>query len=86
MSRSTNQPRMSDPCAWSVSGWPSSRPCSLNRRLLPENELLHPELYAPLHLVAGDSVYFDGRAGYALVRDSEAPRKALLVIAGDSQA
>jgi transcriptional regulator with XRE-family HTH domain len=47
---------------------------------------LHSDLYAPLHLVAGDGVYFDGRAGYALVRDSEAPCKALLVIAGDSKA
>jgi len=47
---------------------------------------LHSELYAPLHLVAGDGVYFDARAGYALVRDSEAPCKALLVLAGDSRA
>ncbi|MDP2261439.1 MAG: helix-turn-helix transcriptional regulator [Caulobacter sp.] len=47
---------------------------------------LHSELYAPLHLVAGEGVYFDGRAGYALVRDSEAPCKALLLLAGDSRA
>ncbi len=47
---------------------------------------LHSELYAPLHLVAGDGVYFDARAGYALVRDSEAPCKALLILAGDSRA
>lgn len=46
---------------------------------------LHSELYAPLHLVAGDGVYFDARAGYALVRDSDAPCKALLVLAGDSR-
>lgn len=47
---------------------------------------LHSELYAPLHLVAGDGVYFDARAGYALVRDSDTPCKALLVTAGDSRA
>lgn len=47
---------------------------------------LHSELYAPLHLVAGDGVYFDARAGYALVRTSENPCKALLVFAGDSRA
>ena len=46
---------------------------------------LHSELYAPLHLVAGDGVYFDARAGYALVRDSDTPCKALLVLAGDSR-
>lgn len=45
---------------------------------------LHSELYAPLHLVAGDGVYFDARAGYALVREGENPCKALLVFAGDS--
>jgi transcriptional regulator with XRE-family HTH domain len=44
---------------------------------------LHSELYAPLHLVAGDGVYFDARAGYALVRDTDGPCKALLVVAGD---
>ncbi len=46
---------------------------------------LHSELYAPLHLVAGDGVYFDARAGYALVKDAGAPCKALLVLAGDSR-
>lgn len=44
---------------------------------------LHSELYAPLHLVAGDGVYFDARAGYAMVRKGEAPCKALLVFGGD---
>jgi transcriptional regulator with XRE-family HTH domain len=47
---------------------------------------LHSELYAPLHLVAGDGVYFDARAGYALVRESGSPCKALLVFAGDTGA
>lgn len=47
---------------------------------------LHSELYAPLHLVAGDGVYFDARAGYALVREGPGPCKALLVFAGDAKA
>lgn len=46
---------------------------------------LHSELYAPLHLVAGDGVYFDARAGYALVREGAEPCKALLVFAGDAK-
>ncbi len=46
---------------------------------------LHSELYAPLHLVAGDGVYFDARAGYALVSSSDSPCEALLVMAGDSR-
>lgn len=45
---------------------------------------LHSELYAPLHLVAGDGVYFDARAGYALVREGGEPCKALLVFSGDA--
>lgn len=47
--------------------------------------VLHSELYAPLHLVAGDGVYFDARAGYALVREGDAPCKVLLVLPGDAR-
>ncbi len=47
--------------------------------------VLHSELYAPLHLSQGDAVYFDARAGYALVRKGEAPSRALIVFAGDRQ-
>lgn len=47
---------------------------------------LHSELYAPLHLVAGEGVYFDARAGYAFVREGENPCKALLVLTGDARA
>jgi transcriptional regulator with XRE-family HTH domain len=44
---------------------------------------LHSELYAPLNLGVGDSAYFDARAGYALIRDSDESCKALLVFSGD---
>lgn len=51
-----------------------------------EGELaLHSELYSPLHLKAGDGVYFDARAGYALLREGKTPCRAVLVFAGDRQ-
>lgn len=43
---------------------------------------LHSALYAPLSLRAGDSVYFDGRSGFALT--AEAPARVLLILSGDS--
>jgi transcriptional regulator with XRE-family HTH domain len=45
--------------------------------------VLHGPFYAPLALSAGDAVYFDGRAGHALVAAGAVPAKALLVVAGD---
>lgn len=45
---------------------------------------LRGELYAPLRLGRGDSVYFDARAGYALVNEQDGPCRVLLVLAGDS--
>jgi hypothetical protein len=54
--------------------------------LVLEGDLvLHSELYAPLRLKAGDGVYFDARAGYALLRDGGASCRVLLVFAGDQQ-
>jgi transcriptional regulator with XRE-family HTH domain len=47
---------------------------------------VHSEIYAPLKLRAGDGVYFDARAGYALLKDGATPCRALLVLAGDRQA
>lgn len=47
--------------------------------------ILHSELYAPLNLKTGDSVYFDARAGYALLNDGKGAGRALLVFAGDRQ-
>ncbi len=44
---------------------------------------LRCELYAPLRLTQGDSVYFDARAGYALVNEQTAVSRVLLVFAGD---
>jgi transcriptional regulator with XRE-family HTH domain len=44
---------------------------------------LHSQFYAPLTLAAGDAVYFDGRAGHALVAAGEGAARALLVVAGD---
>ncbi len=41
------------------------------------------ELYAPLRLEIGDSVYFDARAGYALLNEAAQPCKAMLVFAGN---
>lgn len=52
-----------------------------------EGELtVHSDIYAPLALRSGDGVYFDARAGYALVRDGATPCRALLVFSGDRQA
>jgi DNA-binding Xre family transcriptional regulator len=51
-----------------------------------EGELaLNSELYSPLHLKAGDGVYFDARAGYALLREGKSACRAVLVFAGDRQ-
>ncbi len=44
--------------------------------------VLHSEVYAPLRLAAGDSIYFDGRAGYALLAEG-GPAKAMLVVTGE---
>lgn len=44
---------------------------------------LMSELYAPLKLEAGDGVYFDARAGYALLNEADAPCQAMLVFAGN---
>jgi transcriptional regulator with XRE-family HTH domain len=41
---------------------------------------VHSGLYAPTDLAAGDSLYFDARGGYALLKVGEAPAKALLVL------
>jgi transcriptional regulator with XRE-family HTH domain len=43
----------------------------------------HSHLYAPLPLRAGDGVYFDASAGYALIAP-ELPAKVLLVAAGET--
>lgn len=40
------------------------------------------ELYAPLRLETGDGVYFDARAGYALLNAGDEACKAMLVFAG----
>ena len=45
--------------------------------------VLHSEIYAPLALNAGDSVYFDGRARHAILAADEGPARVLLVAAGD---
>lgn len=42
---------------------------------------LHSALYAPLTLRAGDSVYFDGRSGFALSAEQKA--RVLLILTGD---
>ena len=47
---------------------------------------VHSAHYAPLKLKVGDGVYFDARAGYALVRDGATTCRALMVLAGDHQA
>ena len=39
-----------------------------------EGELIfHSELYVPLHLKAGDSIYFDSEMGHAYLKASELP-------------
>ncbi len=44
--------------------------------------VFHNHLYAPLALGTGDSVYFDGRSGYALLAP-KGPARVLLVAAGE---
>ncbi|WP_420138144.1 helix-turn-helix domain-containing protein [Sphingomonas sp.] len=43
---------------------------------------LHSDLYAPLPLDAGDSVYFDSGMAHGYVRTSEAPCRVMSVCAG----
>lgn len=43
----------------------------------------HNHLYAPLPMAAGDAVYFDASAGYALIAPGQ-PAKALLVASGET--
>jgi transcriptional regulator with XRE-family HTH domain len=52
--------------------------------LVLEGDLeFHSQLYAPLALAAGDAVYFDAAAGYALVAPQR-PARALLVASGEA--
>ena len=52
--------------------------------LVLEGEVeFHSHLYAPLTLGAGDAVYFDAAAGYALIAPAR-PAKALLVASGET--
>ena len=54
--------------------------------MVTEGELvLQSELYSPLTLKAGDGVYFDARAGYALLKGGKTPCRIVLVFAGDRQ-
>jgi hypothetical protein len=39
-------------------------------------------VYAPTELGAGDSLYFDARAGFALLQAGDGPARALLVVDG----
>jgi transcriptional regulator with XRE-family HTH domain len=48
--------------------------------------ILHSELYAPLRLEAGDSIYFDGGVGHAYLAAGEAPARILVVVAVDGRA
>ncbi len=43
---------------------------------------LYSELYAPTHLDAGDSIYFDSRTGHAAVSTSEADAEVLWMATG----
>ncbi|MGA0602051.1 helix-turn-helix domain-containing protein [Caulobacter sp. KR2-114] len=43
---------------------------------------VHGGVYAPTELAAGDSLYFDARAGFAVLRADAAPARALLVVDG----
>ncbi|HXQ14052.1 MAG TPA: XRE family transcriptional regulator [Caulobacteraceae bacterium] len=52
-------------------------------RVLDGAVVLRSELYAPLVLAAGDAIYFDGRASFAIDGGGEGPATALLVIEGD---
>ncbi len=44
------------------------------------------EIYAPLELASGDSVYFDGRIGHAFLAGGGGPARLLLVVSGDLHA
>jgi mannose-6-phosphate isomerase-like protein (cupin superfamily) len=50
--------------------------------VLKGNMELHSDLYAPLPLGPGDSIYFDSGMAHAYVRTSEEPCKVLAVCAG----
>lgn len=43
---------------------------------------LHSELYAPIRLSAGDSVYYDASMGHALISVGEADATLLNIVAG----
>lgn len=43
--------------------------------------VLHSELYAPLRLQAGDSIYFDGSVGHAYLSAGSRPARILVVVA-----
>jgi hypothetical protein len=43
---------------------------------------LYSELYAPTHLNAGDSIYFDSRTGHAAVSTSEQDAEVLWMATG----
>ncbi len=45
--------------------------------------VVHTDIYAPLALSVGESVYFDGRTGHAILADGGAPCRALMIVAGD---
>jgi len=44
---------------------------------------LHTELYAPVRLEAGDSIYFDSGMGHAYIAVGDAPCQALTICSGD---
>lgn len=45
--------------------------------------IMHSDVYAPLSLSQGDSVYFDGQMGFGLTTQDAAPAKALLIHQGE---
>jgi transcriptional regulator with XRE-family HTH domain len=45
--------------------------------------VIHTDIYAPLGLEVGESVYFDGRSGHAILANGGAPCRALMIVAGD---
>lgn len=45
--------------------------------------VLHTEFYAPLLLVAGESIYFDGTMGHAYINSGDAPAEILVVTTTD---
>jgi len=44
---------------------------------------LHTDLYAPVRLAAGDSIYFDSGMGHAYLRVSEGPCRVLSICSGE---